>query len=166
MQSHSKAWGIIYHKYYHNHFTVLWTLCGTTQVRRYQKKHSPTHTYRGHQSSLIHFLHLLQSMAMASSLFNLCAWQSFFTISLRVFSGLAPSTSHSMHFFTQLLSSFRSTLTVPVIWMHIICNSYLFNITLCFSQALYNTVTKGSRIILLFFICTKQHNHRMILLLK
>ena len=36
-------------------------------------------------------------------------------------------------------------------------NSYLFNITLCFSQALYNTVTKGCWIILFFFICTKKH---------
>jgi len=26
---------------------------------RYQKKHSPTHTYRGHQSSLICFIHLI-----------------------------------------------------------------------------------------------------------
>ena len=33
-----------------------------------RRKHSPTHTYCGHQSSLICFLHLLRSMA--SSLFN------------------------------------------------------------------------------------------------
>jgi len=63
------------------------------------------------QSSLISFLHLLRSMA--SSLFNLHAWQSFSTIFLQVFFGLllglALSTSHSIHFFTQLLSSFRST---------------------------------------------------------
>jgi len=86
-------------------------LPGTTQVSRYQKKHSPTHTYHGHQSSLMCFLHLLRSMA--SFLFNLCAWQSFYTISLQVFFGLslglAPYTSYSMHFFTQSLSSFRST---------------------------------------------------------
>ena len=53
---------------------------------QYQKKHSLTHTYRGHQSSLICFLHLLRSMA--SSLFNLCTWQSFSTVSLQVFFGL------------------------------------------------------------------------------
>jgi len=35
-----------------------------------------THTYHGHQSSLICFLHLLWSTA--SSLFNLRSWQSFF----------------------------------------------------------------------------------------
>jgi len=98
----------------HNHFTALRMLSGTIQVSWYQKKHSPTHTYRGNQSSLtslISFLHLIWSMT--SSLFNLRAWQSFSTISLQVFFGLplcvAPSTSYSIHFFTQSLSSFRST---------------------------------------------------------
>jgi len=38
-------------------------LSGTTRVSWYQKKHSPTHTYRGHQSSLIYFFHLIRSMA-------------------------------------------------------------------------------------------------------
>jgi len=57
----------------YNCFTVRTTRI--TRVNWYQKKHSPTHTYRGHQSSLICFLHLLQSMA--SSLLNLCALQSF-----------------------------------------------------------------------------------------
>jgi len=68
------------HTHTHNHFTALWMLSGTTWVSRYQKKHSPTHTYCNHQSSLICFLHLLRSVA--SSLFNLRAWQSFSTISL------------------------------------------------------------------------------------
>jgi len=36
-------------------------MSGTTRVSRHQKKHSPTHIYRDHQSSLICFLHLLQS---------------------------------------------------------------------------------------------------------
>jgi len=57
--------------YYHNHFTALWTLSGTTRVSRYQKKHSPTHIYSGYQSSVICFLHLLRSVA--SYLFNLHA---------------------------------------------------------------------------------------------
>jgi len=35
----------------HNRFTALWILSRTTQVSRYQKKHSPTRTYRGHQIS-------------------------------------------------------------------------------------------------------------------
>jgi len=35
----------------HNHFTALWNLSGTTRVSRYQKKHSPINTHRGHQSS-------------------------------------------------------------------------------------------------------------------
>jgi len=48
---------------------------------------------------------------MASSLFNLRAWRSFFTISLQVFFGLAlglaPSTSYSIYFFTQSLSELK-----------------------------------------------------------
>jgi len=66
----------------HTHNTQLFYGClnsGTTRVSRYQKKHSPTHTYRGHQSSLIWFLHLQQFMA--SSLFSVHTWQSFSTIS-------------------------------------------------------------------------------------
>jgi len=55
--------------------------------------------------------YLLRSMA--SSLINLHAWQSFSTIFVQVLFGLplglASSTSHSIHFFTQSLSSFRST---------------------------------------------------------
>jgi len=79
----------IKHTHTHNRFTALWILSGTTRVSRYQKKHSPTPTYCGHQSSLICFLHLLWSMASSlTSLFKLRAWQSFSTISLRVFFGL------------------------------------------------------------------------------
>jgi len=95
----------------HNHFTAVWILSRTTRVSQYQKKRSPTHTYRGHQSSLICFIHLIWSMA--SSLFNPCTRQSFSTVSLQVFFGLllglAPFTSYSIHFFTQSLSSFCST---------------------------------------------------------
>jgi len=57
------------------------------------------------------FLHLLRSMA--SSVFNPRALHYFSTISLQVFFGLplglAPSTSYSIHFFTQSLSCFRNT---------------------------------------------------------
>jgi len=53
----------------YNRFMALWILSGTTRVSQHQKKHSPTHTYSGHQSSLICFFHLLRSKA--SSLFNL-----------------------------------------------------------------------------------------------
>jgi len=86
-------------------------LSWSTQVSRYQKKHSLTHTYSDHQSSFICFLHHLKSIA--SSLFNLHAWQSFCTTSNHVFFrlplGLAPSTSYSTHFFIQSLSSCRNT---------------------------------------------------------
>jgi len=63
-------------------------------------------------SSIIpYLLHLI--LSIASSVFNFHAWQSFSTISLQVFFGLplslAPSTSYSILFFTQSLSSFCST---------------------------------------------------------
>jgi len=58
---------------------VFWILFGTSRVSRYQKKHSPAHTYRRRQSSLICFIHLIRSIA--SSVFNLCTWQSFSAIS-------------------------------------------------------------------------------------
>ena len=43
-------------------------LSGTNRMSQYQKKLSPTHTYRDHQPSFICFLHLIQSIV--SSLFN------------------------------------------------------------------------------------------------
>jgi len=53
-------------------FNGRWS--GTTQVGRYQKKHSPTHTHPNHQTSFINFLYLLRSIA--SSFFSLRAlWQ-------------------------------------------------------------------------------------------
>jgi len=42
-------------------FYISLDFSGTTWVSQYQNKHSPTHTYHGHQSSLICFLHLLRS---------------------------------------------------------------------------------------------------------
>jgi len=73
-------------------------------------KHSPTHTYHGHQSSLIRILHLLRSMA--SSLLNLRAWQSFFD-------NLSPSFLWS--------TSWSRTL-------HFILHTFLHPITVCFLQ--------------------------------
>jgi len=35
------------HTHTHDHFMAHWILSGTTLVSRYQKEHSPTHTYRG-----------------------------------------------------------------------------------------------------------------------
>ena len=90
-------------------FYGLWS--GTTRVGRYQKKHSPTHTHPDHRTSFIIFLRLQRSMAC--TLFILRAWQSSRTTSLQVLFGLLlglrPSTSYSIHFFTQSSSSFRST---------------------------------------------------------
>jgi len=93
-----------------NQFTTLWILSGTTQVSQNQKKHSSTHTYHGHQSSLICFLHLLQSMA--SSVFKFTCLTVFFhnLSSGFLWSTSSPGTLHfTLHtFFTQSLSSFRS----------------------------------------------------------
>ena len=49
-------------------------LSGTTQVNRYQKKHSPTH-HPDHHTVFISFFHLLWSIV--SSLFKLRVWQIF-----------------------------------------------------------------------------------------
>jgi len=77
-------------------------LSGTTRVSQYQKKHSPTH-HPDHHPFFISFFHLPRSIA--SSLFKLRAWQSFCTTSFHVLFGLPlglePSTSYSIHFFTQ-----------------------------------------------------------------
>ena len=85
------------HTHRHNRFTALWILSGTTRVSWYQKKHSPTHNHRGHQSSL-----------SASSIYynpwhppySIHVLQPLSTISLQVFFGLplglAPSTSYSI----------------------------------------------------------------------
>jgi len=37
------------------HFTALWILSGTTRVSQYEKKHSPTHTYRPLSASSIYY---------------------------------------------------------------------------------------------------------------
>jgi len=85
-------------------------LSRTTRVSRYQKKHSSTH-HPAHHPIFISFFHLPRSIA--SFLFKLRALQSFCTTSVHVIFGLPlglePSTSYSIHFFTQSMSSFRST---------------------------------------------------------
>jgi len=100
-----------------NYHTHTQPFCGSVDfVRDNPGEPVPEETYTHSHSSWssiipICFLHLLRSMA--SSLFNPCALQSFSTISLQVFFGLplglAPSTSYSIYFFTQSLSSFRNT---------------------------------------------------------
>jgi len=62
------------YNYNYNHLMALWISSRTTWVSHNQKKHSPTHTYHGYQSSLI--CSLLWSMA--SSLFNLHACLTVF----------------------------------------------------------------------------------------
>ena len=71
---------------------------------------TPTH-HPDHHPIFISFFHLPRSIA--SSLFKLCAWQSFCTTSFHVLFGLPlglePSTLYSIHLFTLSVSSFRST---------------------------------------------------------
>jgi len=85
-------------------------LSRTTWVRWYQRKQSPTH-HLDHHPIFISFFHLPRSIA--SSLFKLRAWQSFCTTSFHVLFGLPlglePSTSYSIHFFSQSVFYFRST---------------------------------------------------------
>jgi len=100
-----------YYYYYCCYYNCFYSpLSGTTRVSRYQKKHSPTH-HPDHHPTFISFFHLPRSIA--SSLFNLRVRQSSCTTSLQVLFGLPlglePSTSYSTHFFTQSVSSFRST---------------------------------------------------------
>jgi len=84
-------------------------LSGTTRVSRYQKKHSSSH-HPDHHPIFITFFNLPRSIA--SSLFKLRAWQSFCTTSFHVLFGLPlglePSTSYSIRFFKQSVSSFHS----------------------------------------------------------
>jgi len=99
---------LVVSRYYYNCFTALCPgLPGWAGTRR----NTHPFTYPDCHPTLIRFFHLLQSIA--SSLLNLRAWQSFYTTCLQVLFalplGLEPSTSYSIHFFTQSLSSFRNT---------------------------------------------------------
>ena len=78
-------------------------------IEQHTQLYSPTH--HPDHPVFISFFYLPRSIA--SSLFKLRAWESFCTTSLHVLFdlplGLEPSTSYSIHFFTQSVSSFRST---------------------------------------------------------
>jgi len=99
------------HTHAHTHTTVLW-LYGFCQWQpEWAGTRRNIHPLLSWSLSLICFVHLLRSMAY--SLINPRAWLSFSTVSLQVFFGLplglAPSTSYSIHIFTQSLSFFCST---------------------------------------------------------
>ena len=83
--------------------TVVWPF-----VRDYLGKPVPEEIFT-HSPILI----IIQPRPIASSMFTLRAWQSFCTTSFQVLFrlplGLEPSTSYSIHLFTQSLSSFRNT---------------------------------------------------------
>jgi len=86
-------------------------LCpGLPKVSRYHKKHSPTNIYPDHQSSFISFLP--PSTAIRSILPVQFTCLTVFLHKLSpspIWSlGLEPSTSCSIHFFTQSLSSLHN----------------------------------------------------------
>jgi len=97
----------MYYEYYNHFMARCPALPGWAATRR----NIHPLTYPDHHPTFISFFHLLRSIA--SSLFNLRAWQYFCTTSLQVLFGLPlglePSASYSIHFFTQSVSSFRNT---------------------------------------------------------
>ena len=97
----------------------------------------------------ISFFHFHLPRSIASTLFKLCAWQSFCTTSLHVLFvlllGLEPSTSYSIHFFTHSMSSFCNTcpyncvqfccsinivLSIPSLSLNYLLGTMSFNLTL------------------------------------
>jgi len=101
-------------------------LSGTTRVSRYQKKHSPAH-HPDHHPIFISFFHLPRSIA--SSSFKLRGWQSFCTTSFHVLVGLPlglePSTSYSIHFLTDWLSTLVYNMMGMTSVLHgFICDSW------------------------------------------
>ena len=105
-KQHKVPWKFEYNTHNNNNrFTELCPgLLGCAGTRR--NTHHPDY-----HPIFTSFFHLPRSIA--SSLFKLHAWQCFCTTSFHVLFrlplGLDPSTSYSKHFFTQSLSSFRST---------------------------------------------------------
>jgi len=94
----------------HTHNNRFTTLCPGLPGWANTRRNTPT-DHPDHPPIFISFFCLPRSMA--SSLFKLCAWQSFCTTSVHVLFGLPlglePSTSYSIQFFTQSMSSFRNT---------------------------------------------------------
>ena len=144
-------------------------LSGTTQVDRYQKKHSPTHTHPDHQTSFINFLCLLRSVA--SSFFNLSArhWQSFSTTSLQLLFGLplglGPSTSCCIHFLTHSSSFCNSYHTVKyhTIHAHTIADCFAVVPVLCHLLVISQLLTWKSGI---YLNATHPSDHSHLCLLK
>ena len=112
----------------------------------------------------ISFFHLLRSTA--SFLLKLCAWQSFCTTSVHVLFGLPigiePSTSYSIRFFIQSVSSFHNTCpyhhnllgcsikivsSIPSLSLNSLLGILSFTLTL-------HTVNQYSVTILLYYQCT------------
>jgi len=97
----------------HNNNNCFTALCpGLPGWAGTRKKNSPTH-HPAHHPIFISFFYFYLLQSIASYLIKLRASQSFCTTSFHVLFGLPlhlePSTSYSIHFFTQSVSSFLST---------------------------------------------------------
>jgi len=137
--------------FWNRYFTIIWqlllllqlfygSLSTTTRVSRYQKKHSPTYTYPDHQSSFVSFLHLLQSIASSHSVYMLDSrFAQPFKIFIGLPLGLAPSTSYSIHFFTQSLFFSQH---VPIL-LHCILPSVLWRCSLCVRKGIWPVKTES-----------------------
>ena len=123
-------------------------LSRTTRVSQYQMKRSTTTTLIIIQC--ISFFHLLRSIA--SSLFKLCAWQSYCTTSLHILFGLPlglePSTSYSIHFFTQSAHAHTIATCFAVV-------SILYNLFLVFLSTPYFELTGQVSLPCSTLLCTQ-----------
>jgi len=143
----SSYWHYCFKLTIHNCFTAFWILSGTTQVSQYQKKHSPTHTYHGHQSSLICFSiyydpwHPPCSIYVPDSLFAKPLSKSFFSSFLPL--GLAPSTSYSNTFLHPVIVFFLQHMPIPS-EPALFCIHNLNNVTPTETVELTSTTTTAS----------------------
>jgi len=129
----------------------------TTRVSRYQKKvkkHSPTHTYRGHQSSLICFIHLIWSMA--SSLFNLHAWLhnlSPYIIVIKLHIKEMHFKNHWAHtLYKKIFNTFK-LLTDCTFLLHCLCHSCAMVVSKPIHFEELTSITSFNNI--LFYFCIK-----------
>jgi len=151
-----------YDKTHTQTFNGRWS--GTTRVGRYQKKHPLT--------PILINGHPLSTSSIAYSVFSLRAWQSSWTTSLQVLFvlplGLGPSTSYSMCFFTQSLSSFCSKCpyqrslfccnidamsSIPSLSLSSLLHMTKLVTKLTFNQKLFNVYLTSYSVMTLKWIC-------------
>ena len=100
----------------------------TTRVSLYEKKHSPTQTHPDHQTSFIKCCDPGRPPCLIyvlGSFFPNLSWPSL------VFLLVWNSISYSIHFFTQLLSSFCNTCTIATCFAEVpkLCHLFLSSLS-------------------------------------